>query len=271
MRLRRFAVVSAPVTVPLSMWGVFAGLARRWRPSVAYNLGFVVYWAGWCLAFPVWVLGPRRALEILTTGRRPGAAAAAALVFPVAGGVVTQLLPHRDLVDRRVAGTAIATAAVNAIGEELLWRGVFLQEFPDEVWKGAIWPLAGFALWHLAPQTILPSQIGRGRFVAGAAVVGGASSLAAWRGEGLRWVVPAHLATDACGVTAAAFRSGKSLVAAATRHARRAETGGHHAASAVTPTDSSGRSSSGSNHPRRACRSSAVRRPSGSARPASSN
>lgn len=202
------AVLSAPVTVTLSMWGVFHGLARRMRPRDAYNLGFAVYWAGWCLAFPVWVLGRRRTLDILSTGRRPGAAAVAALLFPVAGSVATQLLPHRDQVDRRVATTMVTTAAINAVGEELLWRGVFLEEFPDDVWKGAIWPLTGFALWHLAPQTILPSRIGRGRFVAGAAVVGAASTLAAWRGEGLRWVVPAHVATDACGVTAAAFRIG---------------------------------------------------------------
>jgi membrane protease YdiL (CAAX protease family) len=210
-RLRRLAVVSAPLTVTSSMWGVFAWLSRRLQPPVAYNVGFAVYWAGWCLAFPVWVLGPRRALEILRTGRRPDPAVAAALVFPVVGGVATQLLPHRELVDRRVAVTMVATAAVNAAGEELLWRGVYLEEFPDDVWKGAIWPLAGFALWHLAPQTVLPSQIGRGRFVAGAAAVGAASTLAAWRGGGLRWVVPAHLATDACGVTAAAFRTGSVL------------------------------------------------------------
>ena len=199
------------MTVTLSMWGVFAGLKRRLRPPAAYNLGFVVYWAGWCLAFPLWVLGPRRALELLCTGRRPNRATAVALALPVAGGVATQLLPQRHQLDRRVATTMITTAAVNAIGEELLWRGVFLEEFPGNVWKGAIWPLAGFALWHLAPQTVLPSRIGRGRFVAGAVVVGAASTLAAWRGEGLRWVVPAHLATDACGVTASLFRQGNVL------------------------------------------------------------
>lgn len=50
---------------------------------------------------------------------------------------------------------------MNALGEELLWRGLFLEVFPGEVFRGALWPLFGFALWHLAPEAILVSSQGR--------------------------------------------------------------------------------------------------------------
>jgi predicted cobalt transporter CbtA len=72
---------------------------------------------------------------------------------------------------------------LNALGEELLWRGVFVETFPRDLVRGALWPLAGFAVWHLAPQSILPSALGRCRFVLGAALVGSASTFSAWRGQ----------------------------------------------------------------------------------------
>jgi hypothetical protein len=94
------------------MAGVFALLARRYRPQVAYNVGFAVYWFGWCLAFPLWVLGPRRAVQVLRSGRRPTLGEAALLVLPVAGSVATQLLPRRDEVDARVGGVMMVTGVV---------------------------------------------------------------------------------------------------------------------------------------------------------------
>jgi membrane protease YdiL (CAAX protease family) len=192
------------------MAAVFAVLRARSRSDRrAYNLGFFAYWAGWCFAFPLWVLGWRRAVAVLRRGRPPTVAEAVLLVVPVIGGVATQLVPRRRDVDLATAAVMMSSAALNATGEELLWRGVFLEVFPEDVWRGAFWPLVGFACWHYAPQVILPSSMGRTRFVAGATLVGAAEAVTAWRGRGLRWVLLAHAATDACGVAAALFRQGR--------------------------------------------------------------
>jgi hypothetical protein len=207
-RVRRLVVLLTPVAVPVSMAAVFAALRRRLSPRTAYNTGFVIYWAGWCFAVPVLVLGPRRALRVLASGRRPSRGEALVLLLPVVGGLTTECLPRRRLVDRRVLVTMIGSAAVNATAEELLWRGMFLEVFPEDPVRGSLWPLAGFSLWHVAPQIVLPSRHGRWRFIAGAAVVGTASALVSWRTRGLRWVLLPHIATDACGVTATRFRLG---------------------------------------------------------------
>ena len=207
-QIRRLVVLLTPVAVPVSMAGVFAALGRHLPPRTAYNAGFAIYWAGWGVAVPTAVLGPRRALHVLTSGRRPTAGQAAALLLPVAGAVTTELLPRRGLVNPPVLAAMVASAVVNATTEELVWRGMFLEVFPEDVVRGALWPLAGFSLWHLAPQIVFPSRRGRWAFVAGAAVVGSASALASWRGRGVRWVLLPHVATDACGVTAARFRLG---------------------------------------------------------------
>jgi membrane protease YdiL (CAAX protease family) len=207
--VRRRATLAAPVAVPLTMTAVFAVLRRRLSPRGAYAAGFAVYWAGWCAAFPLWVLRPRGVVRVLRSGRRPTPADVALLTFPVIGAVGAELLPHRGLVDRRVAAVMIGAATVNATAEELLWRGIFLDQFRGDVVRAALWPLAGFTVWHLAPQLILPSSRGRAGFLLGAAVVGGTSTVAAWRSGGLRYVVLPHLMTDACGVRAARFWLGR--------------------------------------------------------------
>lgn len=210
-RLRRRLVLATPAAVPLSMALVFSSLQRRLSSRRAYNVGFAVYWLGWCAGFPAFVLGGRRAARVLTSGRRPTSAELMALVLPVVGAVATELLPRRRLVDRQVAAVMVLTAAVNAVGEELLWHALFIEEFPDDLVRGCLWPLVGFSLWHLAPQTILPARIGRWRFVAGAAVVGAAAAQGSWRTGGVRASLLPHAAVDACGVTAARFRLGRQV------------------------------------------------------------
>jgi hypothetical protein len=203
------AILAAPVAVPLTMAAVFALLRRLLSPRVAYNAGFAVYWLGWCGAFPLWALGPRGVARVLRDGHRPGALEIALTAFPFAGALATELVPNRRLVDRQVAAVMVGTAVVNAVGEELLWRGTFLAQFPDDVVRGALWPLAGFTLWHVAPQLVLPSWHGRIKFLLGAAMVGGASTAVAWRTDGLRGVLLPHVFTDACGVRPARFRLGR--------------------------------------------------------------
>jgi membrane protease YdiL (CAAX protease family) len=130
------------------------------------------------------------------------------LVVPVLGAVATELVPQRRLVTGRVATTMVTTAAVNAATEELLWRAVFLAQFPDDALRGRLWPLVGFTMWHLAPQLVLPFRRGRLAFLAGALLVGATATGVGSRCGGLRAVLLAHVATDACGVRAARFRLG---------------------------------------------------------------
>jgi membrane protease YdiL (CAAX protease family) len=205
---RRAALTAVPVLVPLSMAATFAVLQRLLGPRRAYRAGFALYWGAWCGAFPLWVLGPRGAARLLLHARRPGLVDLLLLAAPAVGAVTTELLPRRRGITPRVAAVMVGTALVNAVGEELLWRGVFLRWFPTEQGRGAVWPLLGFTAWHLAPQLVLPSSRGRLPFLAGAALVGAVATLVSRRTRGLLVPVVAHVVTDACGVRAARFRLG---------------------------------------------------------------
>lgn len=205
---RHLLVAALPVAVPLTMTTVFAVLRRCLEPRAAYNVGFALYWAGWCLAVPLWLLGPRAAARLLITGRPLPPGHLLLLAAPVAGAVGTQLVPQRRDVEAPTAAVMVGTAVVNAVGEELLWRAVFLPQTGQRPWA-MVWSLTGFTLWHFAPQLILPSPLGRMRLVAGSAAVGFASTAAACRAGGLRQAVIAHALADACGVRAARFRIGR--------------------------------------------------------------
>lgn len=202
-------VMVIPVAVPLTMAAVFACLRRLTTARNAYNVGFGVYWLGWCLAVSMWLLGPRSAIRLLATGRSLPREYLVLLTVPVAGAVGTQLIPRRGEVDVPTAAIMVGTAIINAVGEELLWRGVFMRELDGQPRLTMLWSLIGFSVWHFAPQIVLPSPLGQWRFVAGSAVVGSASAMSAWKSGGLRQVVVAHALTDACGITAARFRLGR--------------------------------------------------------------
>jgi hypothetical protein len=56
--------------------------------------------------------------------------------------------------------------AVNATGEELLWRGLFVAAFPEDPVWGWLWPAVGFTARHPAPQAVLPARRGKVAVVA---------------------------------------------------------------------------------------------------------
>jgi hypothetical protein len=106
-RVRHVVVAVIPATVPLTMAMVFAVLRRYVTAPTAYNMGFAIYWFGWCLAVPLWLLGPRNAARLLTTGRRLPRSHVALLAMPVAGAIGTQLIPRRSEVDRPTAAIMV--------------------------------------------------------------------------------------------------------------------------------------------------------------------
>jgi hypothetical protein len=131
-----------------------------------------------------------------------------ALLIPPLGAVGTELLPALGDADPALVATAGAVAAVNATGEELLWRGLFVAAFPDDPVRGWLWPAIGFTAWHLAPASVRPPRRGK-LFLAGSALIGGGFGWVAWRTRSLRLTLPAHVVTDASGLSAARFWLGR--------------------------------------------------------------
>jgi membrane protease YdiL (CAAX protease family) len=203
--------LAVPLAVPVGMRLLFGAMARRLGARRGYLAGFACYWAG-CYLLPAALLGRGRVRALLREPAgplpRPRWLAASALLVPPLGAAGTQLLPALGQADPVQVTTAAVLATVNATGEELLWRGVFVASWPDDPVRGWLWPAVGFTAWHLAPMSVRPPRQPRA-FLAGAALIGAGMGWVAWRTRSLRWTLPAHLATDANGLSAASFWLGR--------------------------------------------------------------
>ena len=162
-RGRRAIVTGLPIVVPLGMRVLFPALARRLGKRRGHLAGFALYWTG-CYLVPLGLLGRGQVKTLLGRPSRPLPSprwlAAAALLVPPLGAVGTELAPQFRRADPVLVATAAGVAAINATGEELLWRGLFVAMFPEELVRGWLWPAAGFTAWHLAPLSVLPSRRG---------------------------------------------------------------------------------------------------------------
>jgi membrane protease YdiL (CAAX protease family) len=87
------------------------------------------------VAVPVLLLGRRRLRRLLVHSARlpaPKWLAALALSLPPAGAIGTEPLPNLRAADAATLVASTSVAGVNAFAEELLWRGLFVETFPDD-------------------------------------------------------------------------------------------------------------------------------------------
>jgi membrane protease YdiL (CAAX protease family) len=97
---------------------------------------------------------------------------------------------------------SIAISLVNGAAEELLWRGVYPRIFPESKWWGYLYPIIGFALWHLAPQSLFPYTRPGGMvsLVVVAGMIGLMWGWVAFRTRSIRWTTLSHILLDFSGL-----------------------------------------------------------------------
>jgi membrane protease YdiL (CAAX protease family) len=150
-----------PLLLPPVMAGVFALAACLLGAEAGYLLGFGVYWLFWCLLVPRRLLGKVEFAAILRDraalfSRANWLAALLWLAVTLAAlvmygeGFLAAPLPLILL--------AVPLATINGFCEEILWRGLYVRLFPRNPWPAILAPSLGFALWHLAPQTVFPAE-----------------------------------------------------------------------------------------------------------------
>lgn len=203
---KRTVLLLTPPLLLASTYLMYAQLAEIMDLRVAYLTGFLFYWCGWCLALPLWILGPAGVRQLFQNPTRPlgrrswvgllllvappaaGYATIAPVVFPGAGPLVVSV--------------SALIAVINGTLEELLWRGAFPVAFPTNQWLGCLYPSLGFGIWHLAPQVIFPNQMPGGRIslVASAIVLGLMWGWVAWRTRSIRWTTLSHVLMDFSGL-----------------------------------------------------------------------
>ena len=80
----------------------------------------------------------------------PRPVSAVALFAAPVGAFATEFLPHARATGPKAIAFVAWLGTTNALAEEALWRGVPIDTFPDEPFRGWLWPADG-AAWHPAP------------------------------------------------------------------------------------------------------------------------
>jgi membrane protease YdiL (CAAX protease family) len=140
---RRFALAAA-VGVP-ALAGLVLGVTLLAGPFAAWVTGLLAYWAFLGGALLAW--GDRDWLREWLEARWPGWLAATLLVLPALalGAMTLRLLGQDPLPPHLVIATAMG-AALNAVLEELFWRGALI---PESTPRSAALSLALFTGAHV--------------------------------------------------------------------------------------------------------------------------
>ena len=159
MNSKQIYAIVAPLALLLVMYLIFRRLSTiykaEWR--IGWYLGLVIYWLIWGIAFPWWIIGKEGILELV----QPQALTVKIfflVLFPIILSALYKLVPNMryEKPSTLIIILTFSTCFGNGIFEELLWRGVYLKLFPNNMIFGLIWPSIFFALWHYIPGSMNP-------------------------------------------------------------------------------------------------------------------
>jgi membrane protease YdiL (CAAX protease family) len=203
---RRAWLLATPPVLIVTTQGAFQIFTRTFGLESGYLGGFVFYWLFWCVGMPAVVLGRE---GISTAFRRP----IRRLGHPPWFGALALGLPlvlgygyafPRAIVEATpvVILVSAAIAILNAPLEELLWRGTYVAVFRESRLFSSVYPTVGFALWHLAPLSVVPNRApgGSASFVIVSGVVGFLWSWVAVHTRSVWWTSVAHALFDFSGL-----------------------------------------------------------------------
>lgn len=200
----QIALLIAPWLLLATTYPVYQFLDRRFGKKGGYLGGFLFYWIGWCILFPLALLGPRGLVSLFHSIPSPFGhpwwfGAFCLLAPPLVAFIFLFPKALRKASVKLVLVSALL-AIVNGPLEEVLWRGAYLTLFPGQFWLALFYPSVGFALWHLAPMSIVPPAVGgrwgKATLVAEVWLLGFLWAWVANNTGGILWTAIAHILID---------------------------------------------------------------------------
>lgn len=202
--------------LPLSVVGatflVLRGAVATFGLVHGYSIGFAFYWIA-CIGTTGLALGWRSTVDLFARARPrlppPRWLAWLVLCVPWIGGFFVAAMPYLNELGALVIVVSVARAIVNAVAEEVFWRGLYVRAFPGRTFAGWIAPALGFAAWHIVPLSVTGVTRDSIAMLAGAALIGLGNGWIALRTGSLRYTTIAHALTDAMGIHATLFVLGE--------------------------------------------------------------
>src|SRR5581483_4984089 len=106
------------------------------------------------------------------------------ILFPLAFSFVQRI----PMLTVPILVVSVCLGILTGVTEELLWRGMYIAVFPDDVWLNTVFPSIAFGLWHVCPLVALPSRYpgGTASFVTYAIALGFSYAFCARKTQSVR-------------------------------------------------------------------------------------
>ena len=192
---RKALFVALPLGLVFSSALVFHVATGCLGRHAGFLCGMSFYWVGWCIGVPTLVR--RRSAFGLLASKRPLLVAgnwwlvllyASTLIAPL---FIYDTVHGLGLRPALLIALAVPLAIINGVCEELFWRGLFVETFPESVMWSVVVPAILFALWHFAPQLAMP-QASPVRFVLSTLPLGLVYGVVAFRTRSAKWCAVGH-------------------------------------------------------------------------------
>ena len=190
---QKIAII-APLVLVAVMYPIFQLLAgvfkENWR--VEWWLGLFIYWMVWGGIFP-WLLIGKEGLKSVIKPQKLTTQTFFFVLFLVVMSSLYHFVPGMAYQKQNLLAYTLLVSSCfgNGFFEEVLWRGVYLELFPDNFLFRVVWPTIWFALWHYAPGSVSPSGNVVGLMI-GAGLMGFYLTYIAKKTKTIWWTILAH-------------------------------------------------------------------------------
>jgi membrane protease YdiL (CAAX protease family) len=193
MTLKQKIAIVAPLILLGVMYPVFQLLSRALGETIGWYLGLAIYWLTWCGVFP-WLMIGEASIRSLVRPQRLTLGIFLLVLFPL---VMAALYRFATGMEYEKPGVwvfllLLSTCFGNGFFEEVLWRGMYMELFPQRVLFRVVWSSIWFALWHYAPGSVSSSGNPIGLMI-GSGLMGFYLSFLANRTGTIWWTIIAHI------------------------------------------------------------------------------
>jgi len=197
LRKNRKFLLIIPVILIASTAFVFFVFSNIFGNDLGYLIGFSFYYFVWCYSIPILMLGKEGFVSLFTEMNplftRKNWYLILIFSLLVIGTLMMYLIPVINDATIPLILLALPIAVIHGIGEEALWRGLYVKNFPKNLFLGIIFPTITFALWHLSPQIIYSAENGIFNFLLSTFFLGLSYSIIAYKTGSIKWVALLHI------------------------------------------------------------------------------
>jgi len=188
---QKIALISPLILIGV-MYPVFQLLSGALGETIGWYLGLVTYWLIWGAIFPWFMIGKESIVRMIRP-RKLDTNVFFLVLFPLLMAGLYRFIPGMEYEKPSVwiFLLLLSTNFGNGFFEEVLWRGVYMELFPDSIFFRIVWPSIWFALWHYVPGSVSLTGNAIGLMI-GSGLMGFYLSFLAKKTGTIWWTIVAH-------------------------------------------------------------------------------